>query len=129
MGAIVSDRRRVEQILTNLINNAVKFTDKGEVRVECEVRDDWLVTSVADTGVGIKPEHMSKLFETFRQIDGGLTRQHEGTGLGLSICKKLVEMLGGEIWAESERGAGSTFTFMLPLMRADTEPARRTRNT
>jgi len=111
---IVSDRRRVEQILINLVNNAVKFTEKGEVRVECQVSDGWLVTRVVDTGIGIKPEDMGKLFEPFRQIEAGLTRRYEGTGLGLSICKRLIEMLGGEIWAESEWGVGSTFTFTLP---------------
>jgi signal transduction histidine kinase len=115
VGQIVSDRRRVEQVLINLVNNAIKFTEKGEVRVECEVSDGWLVTRVVDTGIGIKPEDMGKLFEAFRQIDAGLTRRHEGTGLGLSICKKLVEMLGGEIWAESKWGVGSTFTFTLPM--------------
>jgi len=118
VGRITSDRRRVEQVLINLLNNAIKFTDKGAVRVECQVNDGWLVTRVVDTGIGIKPEDMDKLFETFRQIDTGLMRQYEGTGLGLSICKKLVEMLGGEIWAESEGlGKGSTFIFTLPMGR------------
>jgi PAS domain S-box-containing protein len=116
VGRITSDRRRVEQILINLLNNAVKFTDKGAVRVECQVNDGWLVTRVVDTGIGIKPEDMDKLFQAFRQVDTGLTRRYEGTGLGLSICKKLVKMLGGEIWAESEGlGKGSTFTFTLPI--------------
>ncbi|MFQ5593448.1 MAG: GAF domain-containing protein [Anaerolineae bacterium] len=115
VGQIVSDRRRVEQILINLINNAVKFTEAGEVRVECEVSDGQLVTRVVDTGIGVEPEDTPRLFEPFRQLDGGLTRRHEGTGLGLSICKRLVEMLGGEIWAESEgEGEGSTFAFTLP---------------
>jgi signal transduction histidine kinase len=112
---IVSDGRRVEQILINLVNNAVKFTEKGEVRIECEVSGGRLVTRVVDTGIGIKPEDMGVLFEAFQQIDTGLSRRHEGTGLGLSICKKLVEMLGGEIWAESKWGVGSTFTFTLPM--------------
>jgi signal transduction histidine kinase len=80
------------------------------------VNDGWLVTRVVDTGIGIKPEDMDKLFQAFRQVDTGLTRCYEGTGLGLSICKKLVKMLGGEIWAESEGlGKGSTFTFTLPI--------------
>jgi signal transduction histidine kinase/HAMP domain-containing protein len=115
VGQIVSDRRRVEQVLINLLNNAVKFTEQGEVRVACGVDDGWLVTRVSDTGIGIKPEDEDKLFEPFRQIDVGITRRYEGTGLGLSICKRLVETLGGEIWAESEWGVGSTFTFTLPL--------------
>jgi len=112
---IVSDRRRVEQILINLVNNAIKFTEHGEVRVECQISDRRLLTRVVDTGIGIRPEDMGKLFEVFRQIETGLTRRHEGTGLGLSICRRLVEMLGGEIWAESEWSVRSTFTFTLPL--------------
>lgn len=121
VGQITSDRRRVEQILINLINNSIKFTDQGEVRVECEVGGDWLVTRVVDTGIGIRPEDVGKLFEAFRQIDTGIARQHEGTGLGLSICKRLVEMLGGAVWAESEWGVGSTFTFTLPMDRRGNE--------
>ncbi len=117
VGEIVSDRRRVEQILLNLVNNAVKFTEEGEVRVECEAGGGWLTTRVADTGTGIKAEDMEKLFKSFQQIDSGSTRAKEGTGLGLAICKKLVEALGGEIEVESRWGEGSTFTFRLPAMR------------
>ena len=119
VGQIVSDRRRVEQIIINLLNNAVKFTEKGEVRIECQVSDCWLVTRVVDTGIGIKPEDMDKLFKVFQQIGTGLNHQHEGTGLGLSISKKLVEMLGGEIRAESQWGVGSTFTFTLPIKQGE----------
>jgi len=124
---ITNDRRRVEQILINLVNNAIKFTEKGDVCIECQVSDDGLVIRVVDTGIGIKPEDMDKLFETFRQIDTELNRQYEGTGLGLSICKKLVEMLGGEIWVESEWGVGSTFPFTLStdLSLPGTEPEPR----
>jgi len=118
---ITSDRRRVEQILTNLISNAIKFTDKGEVVVESEIHRNQLLTRVKDTGMGIKPEDMDKLFKPFQQIDEGLARKHEGTGLGLSISKKLVERLGGRIWAESEWGRGSTFTFSLPMGRKNHE--------
>lgn len=119
VGEIVSDRRRVEQVLINLLNNAVKFTEKGQVRVECEVNDERLLTRVVDTGIGMKPEDMDRLFKAFQQIDTGLTRQYEGTGLGLSISKKLAEMLGGEIRVESEWGVGSTFTFTLPVTRME----------
>jgi PAS domain S-box-containing protein len=115
VGQITSDRRRVEQILLNLLNNAIKFTDQGEVRVECRIDEGRLATRVMDTGMGIRPKDMGKLFQMFQQIDSGLTRQQEGTGLGLSICKRLVEMLGGEIWTGSEWGKGSTFTFTLPI--------------
>jgi signal transduction histidine kinase len=119
VGHITSDRRRFEQILLNLLNNAVKFTDQGEVRIECRIDEGRLATRVMDTGMGIRPEDMGKLFQVFQQIDTGLTRQQEGTGLGLSICKRLVEMLGGQIWTESEWGKGSTFTFTLPIGEQD----------
>ena len=115
VGEIVSDQRRVEQILINLLNNAVKFTERGEVKLECRVRDGFIETSVHDTGIGIRAEDAAKLFAPFRQVETGLNRRHEGTGLGLSICKNLVEMLGGEIRVESEWGRGSVFTFTLPL--------------
>ncbi len=115
VGVILSDQRRVEQILLNLLNNAIKFTDQGEVHVDSRVSEGWVVTSVSDTGIGIKPEDMDKIFKPFCQIDTGLTREYEGTGLGLSICKRLVELLGGNIWVESEgRGTGTTFRFKLP---------------
>jgi len=112
---INSDERRVQQIFLNLLNNAVKFTDKGSVRIECSATDEFIVTKIIDTGIGIKQEDMKKLFKPFSQIDIGLTRNHEGTGLGLSICQKLLEKLGGKITVGSEAGAGSTFTVFLPL--------------
>ena len=115
VGTIVSDRRRVEQILFNLLSNAIKFTEKGEIKVECLVSDDLIVTNVKDTGIGMKPENMDRIFKPFIQLENGLTRRFEGTGLGLSISKKLVEMLGGRINAQSEFGKGSIFTFTLPL--------------
>jgi len=121
VGTMINDRRRFEQILINLVNNAVKFSEKGGVLVQCGIEGFELVTRVRDTGIGIKPEDMGKLFNSFQQIDSGLTRSHEGSGLGLSICKKLVDMMGGEISVESEWGRGSTFTFVLPLLLAPGE--------
>ncbi|MCA9924988.1 MAG: GAF domain-containing protein, partial [Anaerolineales bacterium] len=115
IGIIVSDQRRVEQILINLINNAIKFTEYGEVVVECRTKDGFVLTEVADTGIGIKEENLGKLFIPFRQIVTGTSRSHEGTGLGLSICKRLVNKLGGEIWVESKWKVGSKFIFTLPL--------------
>lgn len=112
---LTNDRRRFEQILINLINNALKFTNKGSIHLECTVNGQKLVTRVMDTGIGIKPEDLDKLFQTFQQIDAGLTRNHEGSGLGLSICKRLVEKMGGKISVQSEWEKGSTFTFTLPL--------------
>jgi PAS domain S-box-containing protein len=114
VGTINNDRRRVEQVLINLINNAIKFTQRGEVSIECQIRDGWLETSIRDDGIGIKPEDMERLFRPFQQIDTGLTRGHEGTGLGLAICKRLVVAMGGEIAVESQWGIGSTFKFRLP---------------
>lgn len=112
---IHSDRRRVEQILLNLLNNAVKFTDRGEVLLSCAIQGEKLAVSVVDTGIGIKQENLISLFNPFFQVETGLNRQFEGTGLGLSICKRLVEILGGQISVQSEWGKGSTFTFTLPL--------------
>ena len=118
VGQIVGDRRRVEQVLINLLANAVKFTDRGGVRIETDVEDGWLVTRVIDSGIGIRPEDMDTLFKPFRQLDAGTARQYEGTGLGLSICKRLAESMGGSIRVESERGEGSCFIFSLPIERA-----------
>jgi len=116
------DRRRVEQVLINLVNNAVKFTEQGEVHVRCERLGDEVVVSVRDTGIGIKAEDMGSLFETFRQIETGLTRRYEGTGLGLSISRRLVELMGGRIMAQSDGpGRGSVFTFTLPWKREKTD--------
>ena len=116
---ITSDRRRVEQILLNLLSNAIKFTEQGEVTLTAEIVPGMprsaLRISVADTGLGIKRENLDKLFQPFRQLDTGLTRQHEGTGLGLAICKRLVERLGGTITVESEWGKGGTFQCTLPI--------------
>jgi PAS domain S-box-containing protein len=120
---VISDRRRVEQILINLVNNAIKFTEQGQVRIECRSDDGRLLTSVVDTGIGIKPEDMPKLFTSFQQLDSTLARKHEGTGLGLAICKKLVGLLGGEIWAESAWEGGSKFTFVLPFTSKEEDHA------
>ena len=114
VGMLVSDRRRFEQILLNLVGNAVKFTEHGAVTIECGTRNGSLVTSVRDTGPGIRPGDLQRLFQPFQQIDTGLNRRHEGTGLGLSICKSLTGLLGGEIGVTSEWGSGSTFSFALP---------------
>lgn len=116
VSTIISDRRRVEQILLNLLNNAIKFTEQGSVRLECRLIYGTVETTVSDTGIGIKPEDHDKIFQTFHQLDAGMTRRHEGSGLGLAICKRLVEMLGGTIWIDSKWGVGSTFSFSLPAI-------------
>jgi signal transduction histidine kinase len=115
IGEITSDRRRVEQILLNLLGNAVKFTDTGGVTlVAAEDSQGSVRLSVRDTGIGIKAEDLQGLFQPFKQLDTGLARNHEGTGLGLAICRRLADLLGGEVTAESEYGVGSTFTLALP---------------
>jgi len=114
IGKVTADQRRMEQITLNLLNNAVKFTEKGHVRVSCRIENDHYLLLVSDTGIGMRPEDLSGLFRPFHQIDTGISRKHEGTGLGLSICKKLLDMMGGTIDVESQWGQGSTFTVRFP---------------
>lgn len=118
--AMESDQRRVEQVLLNLLNNALKFTDRGEVTLAVEVAGDPVAARVvvSDTGVGIREEDLARLFQPFYQVDSGLQRQHEGTGLGLAICRRLAGLLGGTIRAESAPERGSAFTVEIPLRRA-----------
>jgi PAS domain S-box-containing protein len=116
VGTVVSDRRRVEQVLMNLLSNAIKFTDRGEVEVAAAIREGDLVTSVRDTGIGVKLEDQPILFRPFQQVDVGLARTHEGSGLGLSICRKLLGLLGGSIDFSSAFGVGSVFTFRVPVL-------------
>lgn len=121
---MVSDRRRLEQILLNLINNAIKFTEQGSVSLLVEpaqlpvaggAAQAAVCFRIRDTGMGIKPEDLGTLFQAFHQIDSGLTRQYEGTGLGLAICRRLAMLLGGDVDASSVWGQGSEFTLLLPL--------------
>ena len=114
--SLVGDTLRLEQILINLIDNAIKFTESGEVVVRIERLENTgsqvkLVFSVRDTGIGIAPEQQQQLFQAFTQADGSTTRKYGGTGLGLTICKRLVELMGGAIGMESAAGAGCTFHF------------------
>lgn len=111
-----SDEGRISQILRNLVSNALKFTERGEVRVSCEgLEDGWLTCSVSDTGVGIAPENLEMIFRDFTQIDGSVQRRVRGTGLGLPLSRKLARLLGGEISVNSELDKGSTFVCRLPL--------------
>ena len=117
---LVGDALRLGQVLINLVGNAVKFTEHGEivVQVSCETRDDErarLRFCVADSGAGVAPERLQALFQPFTQEDDSITRKYGGTGLGLAICKQLVEMMEGRIWAESEPGGGSRFCFTVSL--------------
>jgi signal transduction histidine kinase/ActR/RegA family two-component response regulator len=112
-----ADAQRVRQVLLNLMSNAAKFTDEGQITLSAEVGSEFVTISVADTGTGIDPEAQDRLFIPFQQVDGSTTRRAGGTGLGLAISRSFVEMHGGEIWVESEPGQGATFLFTLPIFR------------
>ena len=124
---VEGDAGRIRQILTNLIGNAAKFTHEGAIAVSAERDDDGRIKiAVADTGIGIAPEKIDRIFEKFEQADNSTTRRYGGTGLGLAISKQLVELMGGDIAVASRVGAGTTFTVRLPLPAAAVapEPAR-----
>jgi signal transduction histidine kinase/putative methionine-R-sulfoxide reductase with GAF domain len=109
------DGRRLSQVLLNLVGNAIKFTDKGEVAIRASATNGAFTVAVCDTGPGIAATDQAKIFEEFQQADSSITRRKGGTGLGLSIAKRIIEMHGGRIWVESELGKGSTFYLTLPV--------------
>jgi signal transduction histidine kinase len=112
---IHADALRLRQIMLNLVSNAVKFTEHGSVTISYGMHNDHEVfIKVQDTGMGISPDNLPLIFERFRQVDGSSTRRAGGTGLGLSITQQLVQLHGGDIYAESTLGTGSTFWFTLP---------------
>jgi signal transduction histidine kinase/HAMP domain-containing protein len=111
----MGDQQRISQVFLNLVGNAIKFTEAGEVRIEARASNDTFVVSVSDTGPGLSEADQQRIFEEFHQVDGSSTRKKGGTGLGLSIAKRIVEMHGGRIWVESTVGKGSTFWFTLPV--------------
>jgi len=110
----LGDEQRLTQVLLNLVGNAIKFTDAGEVRVTAKAVNGHFNVTVADTGPGIPPAEQSRIFEQFHQVDSSLTKAKSGTGLGLAIAKQIVEMHGGRIWVESTLGKGSTFQMEVP---------------
>jgi PAS domain S-box-containing protein len=114
---IMTDGIKLIQILSNLINNAFKFTKKGKISFGYALNENFLEFFVKDTGMGISKEHQAKVFDRFYQADSAVSRQYSGTGLGLSICKAYVELLGGKIWLSSAPGEGSTFIFMIPFIQ------------
>ncbi len=114
---IITDRTKLNQILNNLINNAIKFTPNGIVEFGYTVTGAELEFFVKDNGIGIRKEHQSVIFERFRQADLSISKKYGGNGLGLAISKEFVEMLGGKIWVESLFGKGATFKFSLPFKR------------
>ncbi len=126
--SVVGDPTRLQQIVTNLVGNALKFTERGHVRLTVRMssgtdRVTSLLFSVIDTGIGIRPEKQTAIFEAFRQADGSTTRRFGGTGLGLTISATLVQLMGGRLWVESEPGIGSTFSFTIPFEIAAKAPA------
>ncbi len=115
VGEIVADERKIKQVMLNLLSNAVKFTPEGgRVDVRTVPTDGGVEISVADTGIGIAPENQELIFEEFRQVGGDYAHKREGTGLGLTLARRFVELHGGRIWAKSQPGHGSTFTFSIP---------------
>lgn len=120
---VETDRRKVYQVLLNLVSNAIKFSDVGQVEVSCETLQAYWRICVKDEGIGIKAENIDDLFQAFRQFDGSTRRTYEGTGLGLHLSKRLVEVIGGEITVTSEFGKGSCFCFTLPCQQTSTGAA------
>ena len=112
---LLNDKRRLEQVIINVANNAIKFTEKGFICIQVAQKGHYVMITVEDTGIGIKEKDFDKLFAPFQQIDTGLNRKHEGTGLGLSICKKLLDLMEGSIQVQSVVGEGSIFTISVPI--------------
>ncbi len=109
------DPTRIRQVLINLLNNASRFTREGGVTIRTRLNGGFVTVSIQDTGVGIAPQDIPKVFEEFRQVDGSRSRPHDGTGLGVPLSKRLVELHGGKMWLESKVGTGTTFHFTLPI--------------
>ena len=122
---VMVDASRLRQILINLLGNAIKFTERGQIKLEVlslsknEAGPPWYVFKVIDSGIGIPKEKLESIFHPFEQVDAATNRRYEGSGLGLSICRQLVELMHGQIYAESELGKGSVFSFEIPLVLAD----------
>ncbi len=112
---VIADENRLQQILHNLLGNAIKFTEKGSVQLSAEVVEENVAIKITDTGIGIPKDKHKSIFKSFEQADGGISREYGGTGLGLSVTKQLVKLHGGKISVESEPGKGSVFSFTLPL--------------
>jgi len=121
---IQTDALRLDQVLKNLISNALKFTERGKVAVRVQPRGERIEFSVQDTGIGVSPQQQSIIFEAFRQADGTTNRKYGGTGLGLSISRELSRLLGGDISVQSEAGQGSTFTLTIPQLLSGPSEAR-----
>jgi signal transduction histidine kinase len=114
---VMADRTRLRQVMINLVNNSIKFTDKGKIAIHAGRQNDNVLIRVKDTGIGIPPDKLEAIFQEFIQVDTSTTRKAGGTGLGLPISRRLIEMHGGRLWAESSgvNGEGSTFFVLLPI--------------
>lgn len=121
--AVRADGTRVRQVILNLLSNAAKFTEEGQITLRAHADEENVTISVTDTGIGISAEDQARLFQEFSQVDASPTRRAGGAGLGLAISYHLVEMHGGRMWVESEPGVGSTFIFTLPITSFEAEKA------
>ncbi len=119
--SVLADENRLQQILYNLIGNAIKFTEKGSVEISAQRQNSHIQISITDTGIGIAANKQDRIFKSFEQADGGIARKYGGTGLGLAVTKQLIELHGGKIWFESTPGIGSTFIFTLPISKQKPE--------
>ncbi|MFL5561483.1 MAG: sensor histidine kinase [Gemmatimonadaceae bacterium] len=124
---IESDEGKISQILRNLVGNALKFTEHGEVRVRTSVADGWVTFAVSDTGIGIPEQHQERVFSEFEQVPGPLQAKAKGVGLGLPLSRSLAQLLGGTLTLSSSPGKGSTFTLRLPTQVAERTEARAAR--
>ncbi|RKZ45169.1 MAG: hybrid sensor histidine kinase/response regulator, partial [Gammaproteobacteria bacterium] len=120
LGDMHTDLTKLRQMLLNLMSNAVKFTNKGNIRIEVKHDGEWVSFYVIDNGIGMTIEQQKTLFEPFTQGDSSMTRRYGGTGLGLTITQKFAQLLGGTLWVESEFGQGSTFVLSLPIIAQTT---------
>jgi signal transduction histidine kinase/serine phosphatase RsbU (regulator of sigma subunit) len=114
---VYADENRLQQILYNLVGNAIKFTESGRIEISAKVVDNYLEVSISDTGIGVAKNKLNRIFESFEQAEGSTARKYGGTGLGLAITKQLVQLHGGKIWVKSEVGVGSCFFFTIPLSK------------
>lgn len=126
---LIGDEARIRQILTNLVGNALKFTERGTIRIDSHYQNGDLILEVSDTGPGIPENYLHDIFEPFSQEDYSLTRQHRGTGLGLAISRDLAKTMKGQLEVQSQIGKGSTFTVRLPLTQTPPRQSPLTKET
>lgn len=124
---IETDAGKLQQILVNLWSNAIEYTNQGAIHLDVQQTGDHVVLSVSDTGIGIAPEHLSRIFDPFWQVERHSTRRHGGVGLGLNVTRRLSRLLGGEVTVTSAPDKGSTFVVRLPLFAPPTSPRRGSR--